>query len=77
MSRPAAPSADRLDRIAICLLDCDEESQLARLRGRGEPEELLHHHVAFQNWMPAHTSGRPPEEVAADALAWIRGARGP
>ena len=50
----AAPSADRLDRIAVCLLDCDAASQTERLRRRGEPEELLPRHVAFADWMREH-----------------------
>jgi hypothetical protein len=50
----AAPSADRLDRIAICLLDCDAPSQIERLRRRGDPDELLPRHVAFADWMREH-----------------------
>ena len=106
----AAPSADRLDRVAICLLDCDASSQTERLRRRGEPEELLPRHVAFADWMREHirdpchmpevvtdngwdamrwerwvdadwsfevidTSGRTPDDVAADSLAWVTAAR--
>jgi hypothetical protein len=104
----AAPSADRLDRIAICLLDCDAPSQIERLRRRGDADELLPHHVAFADWMREHArdprhepevivnsgwpamrwerwaeadwsvdaSGRTPADVAADALTWVRAARG-
>jgi predicted ABC-type ATPase len=50
----AAPSAQAVD-IAICLLDIDEESQLERLRHRGDPEELLGHHVAFADWLRRHS----------------------
>jgi hypothetical protein len=31
----ATPSASRLDGIAACLLDCDDETRIARLDGRG------------------------------------------
>ena len=33
----AAPSADRLDRIAVCLLDCDAASQTERLAAAANP----------------------------------------
>jgi hypothetical protein len=49
----AAPSAPAVD-IAICLLDIDQESQRERLRHRGDPEELLGHHVAFADWLRGH-----------------------
>ena len=49
----AAPSAEHLD-IAICLLDADEATQTARLRSRGEPEELLPNHLAFAAWLRRH-----------------------
>jgi 2-phosphoglycerate kinase len=59
----AAQSADRLDRIAVCLLDCDATSQTERLRRRGDPEELLPRHVAFADWMREHVRdpGHMPE----------------
>jgi broad-specificity NMP kinase len=50
----AAPSADRLDGFAACLLDCGPEEQERRLRRRGDPEDLLPHHLAFAEWMRAH-----------------------
>lgn len=37
----AAPSADRLDGFAACLLDCGPDEQERRLRERGDPEDLL------------------------------------
>lgn len=49
----ATPSARHLD-IAICLLDANEATQTARLRSRGEPEELLPNHLAFAAWLRRH-----------------------
>jgi len=49
----AAPSATSVD-IAVCLLDVAEDTQRARLRRRGDPEELLPHHVAFAAWLRRH-----------------------
>ena len=52
----AAPSADRLDGIAVCLLDVDRDTQAARLLARGDDPALLVHHVAFAEWMRAHAA---------------------
>jgi hypothetical protein len=50
----AAPSADRLDGIAVCLLDVDGDTQAARLLTRGDDPALLVHHLAFADWMRGH-----------------------
>jgi hypothetical protein len=50
----AAPSADRLDGIAVCLLDVVRDAQAARLMARGDEPRLLVHHVAFADWMREH-----------------------
>ena len=50
----AAPSADRLDGFAACLLDCGPAEQERRLRERGDPEDLIPHHLAFAEWMRGH-----------------------
>lgn len=50
----AAPSAHRLGRIAVCLLDASEEVQRARLLARGDDSSLLPNHVAFADWMRHH-----------------------
>src|SRR3954449_11501256 len=70
----AAPSAARLDRIAVCLLDCDEPSQTERLRRRGDPEELLPLHVAFADWMRAHVRdpGHMPEVITTNGWSEMR-----
>jgi hypothetical protein len=50
----AAPSAEELDAVAICLLDVSPEAQRERLTARGDDPSLLHHHVAFADWMRRH-----------------------
>jgi hypothetical protein len=50
----AAPSADALESIAVCLLDVDEEAQTRRLAIRGDDPALLIHHLAFADWMRGH-----------------------
>jgi hypothetical protein len=50
----AAPSADKLDAVAVCLLDIDPDTQAARLRERGDDPALLADHQAFAGWMRAH-----------------------
>jgi hypothetical protein len=57
----AAPSADRLERIAGCLLDLDADAQATRLGERGDDPTLLQRHVAFADWMRAHA--RVPEHM--------------
>jgi energy-coupling factor transporter ATP-binding protein EcfA2 len=52
----AAPSADRLDGIAVCLLDVTRETQAARLVARGDDPTLLVHHVGFADWMREHAA---------------------
>jgi hypothetical protein len=52
----AAPSADRLDGIAVCLLDAARDAQAARLVARGDDPALLVHHVAFAEWMREHAA---------------------
>ena len=52
----AAPSADRLDGIAVCLLDVARDAQAARLVERGDDPLLLVHHAAFADWMREHAA---------------------
>jgi hypothetical protein len=72
----AAPSADRLDGFAACLLDCAPEEQERRLRERGDPEDLLPHHLAFAEWMRGHA--RDPRhhleviDAGWDEMRWDR-----
>ncbi|MGH2940153.1 MAG: hypothetical protein ACRDPE_18750 [Solirubrobacterales bacterium] len=74
----AAPSAEKLDGFAACLLDCAPAEQERRLRARDDPPELLQHHVAFAEWMRGHV--RDPAhrlEVIADGSAEMRWERLP
>ena len=50
----AAPSADRLGPIAVCLLDASPDAQEARLTARGDDPALLSRHIAFAAWMREH-----------------------
>lgn len=52
----AAPSADRLDGVAVLLLDLERDAQAARLSERGDDPSQLPHHVAFAEWMRAHAA---------------------
>ena len=51
----AAPSAERLEGLEVCLLHCSPEVRRDRLRRRGEPEDSLIHHVRFGEWFLRHT----------------------
>jgi hypothetical protein len=51
----AAPSADRLDGIAVCVLHCSPEVRRSRLLGRGEDPGAIVHHNRFGEWFLAHT----------------------
>jgi hypothetical protein len=50
----AAPSAVELAGILVCLLDASPERQTERLTLRGDPADLIPHHVAFAEWMRQH-----------------------
>lgn len=50
----AAPSADQLESIAVCLLDATEDAQRNRLIKRGDDPALIPHHIAFADWMREH-----------------------
>jgi hypothetical protein len=50
----AAPSADQLDSVAVCLLDVSARAQTARLLARGDDPALLADHHAFADWMRRH-----------------------
>lgn len=73
----AAPSADRLDGLHVCLLDAGERAQTARLRERGDEAKYLPHHVAFANWMRRHVvdPSHCPEAITGNAwppMRWDR-----
>lgn len=70
----AAPSADRLDGIAVCVLHCAPESRAARLREHGEPEESLIHHIRFAEWFLRHSQDplHDPDVIRIDSGAPMR-----
>lgn len=73
----AAPSADQLDRLAVCLLDAEEQAQTARLRERGDDANFIPHHVAFATWMRHHVIDHRhrPEVIIQNAwppMRWER-----
>jgi hypothetical protein len=73
----AAPSADRLDGIAVCLLDVARDTQPARLVARGDDLTVLVHHVAFADWMREHAADphhRPevPQTDGWEQMRWER-----
>jgi hypothetical protein len=73
----AAPSANQLDGIAVCLLDVSPEVQAARLARRGDDLRLLADHQAFAAWMRGHAQDPAymPHVLSAngwDAMRWER-----
>jgi hypothetical protein len=73
----AAPSADALDGIAVCLLDVSPQAQTERLLHRGDPARLLPDHRAFAKWMRGHA--RDPRHMPHvlttggwEAMRWDR-----
>lgn len=73
----AAPSADRLDGVAVCLLDCTPEARTERLLRRGEDPGSIVHHNRFGEWFRAHTVDpqHAPEVIVVDsgpAMRWER-----
>jgi len=73
----AAPSADRLEGIAVCMLDCSPEVRSERLLRRGEDPGSIVHHNRFGEWFRAHTLDplHAPEVIIVDggpAMRWER-----
>lgn len=73
----AAPSADQLDAIAICVLASSPEVQRERLIGRGEPADSLVHHLRFGQWFRQHAEdpSHVPEVIRVDStvpMVWSR-----
>lgn len=70
----AAPSADRLESLHVCLLDAGEAAQTARLRERGDDLKFVRHHLAFAGWMRHHVvdPGHRPEVVTGNAWPQMR-----
>jgi len=70
----AAPSADHLDGLAVCLLDAGENAQTARLLERGDDSKFIPHHVAFAAWMRHHVIDHRhrPEVITQNAWPQMR-----
>lgn len=57
----ATPSAKRLEAISACLLDCEDETRVARLRARGPDRRArtagdFQHYLRWAAWMRGHGS---------------------
>lgn len=73
----AAPSADQLEGIAVCVLHCSPEVRRNRLQARGEPDATLVHHIPFGEWFLDHTLDptHSPQVIrieSATAMRWDR-----
>jgi len=79
----AAPSASRLEAISGCLIDCDDETRVARLRARG-PEWFartggeLQDYLNWASWMREHAADPSSrievirQEATLDEMRWSR-----
>jgi hypothetical protein len=79
----ATPSASRLHAVRGCLIDCDDETRLARLRARGQhwlarSSGDVEAHVGWAEWMRHHAVDPSwhPEVIrhtaSDDAMQWSR-----
>lgn len=73
----AAPSADRLEGIAVCMLHCSPEVRTERLLARGEDPATIVHHNRFGEWFRGHTldPNHSPEVIRVESavpMAWDR-----
>ena len=66
----AAPSADHLDCLAVCLLDAGEKAQTTRLLERGDDLNVIPRHVAFADWMRQHVVDHRHRPEAITQNAW-------
>ena len=75
----ASPSASLLESISACLIDCDDDTRVTRLRARG-PERLAHlqEYLNWAEWMRRHASDpawRPDvirNETTEGEMRWLR-----
>lgn len=70
----AAPSADQLDGIAVCMLHCSPEVRTDRLVNRGEHLDAIVHHNRFGEWFRAHTLDprHAPEVIRVESALPMR-----
>lgn len=73
----APPAVDWADTIAWCLLDCDDETRVARLQARGWTRDMIDEAVAdgralrCQIDFVVNTSRTMPGEAAARVYRWL------
>lgn len=70
----AAPSAERLERIAVCMLHCSPDVRTDRLLARGEDPASIVHHNRFGEWFHAHTLDprHAPEVIRVETAVPMR-----
>lgn len=76
----ASPSADKLDGVVACLLDCDDEVRIERLEARGQewfarPGADLQALLSWADWMRHHATDpafRPEAIRQADGASGMR-----
>ena len=70
----AAPSAERLGGIAVCMLHCSPEIRTERLLARGEDPASIVHHNRFGEWFHAHTRDprHAPEVIRVESAVPMR-----
>ena len=70
----AAPSAQLLEGLAVCLLDAKPQAQTARLLERGDDLQFIDDHVAFADWMRHHVIDHRhrPEVITHNAWPQMR-----
>lgn len=73
----AAPSAARLEGIAVCMLHCAPATRSERLLARGEDPAAIVHHNRFGEWFLGHTLDptHMPDVIRVDSsvpMVWER-----
>lgn len=73
----AAPSADLLEGIAVCMLHCAPGTRSERLLARGEDPAAIVHHNRFADWFLGHTLDptHMPDVIRVNSsvpMAWER-----
>lgn len=70
----AAPTSDRLDGIAVCVLHCSPAVRRERLRERGEHDDAIVHHVRFGEWFLRHSldPAHAPEVIRVESATPMR-----
>lgn len=80
----AAPSAERLEGVVVCVLHCSPDVRTERLLRRGEDPAAIVHHNRFGEWFLGHTLDpahapeviRVPSDVPMQWSRWAGAAAG-